>query len=63
MAKRYSKSAAKLQFMKDEEFESEAAILLVEYGGKNGMVTAPPIPVDEIVERYLELRLKYLITV
>ncbi len=59
MAKRYSTPAAKLRYMKDQEFEDEAALLLAEYGRKHGMVTAPPIPIDEIVELYLELQLTF----
>lgn len=59
MAKRYSTPAAKLRYMKDQEFEDEAALLLAEYGRKHGVVTAPPIPIDEIVELYLELKLTF----
>jgi hypothetical protein len=45
--------------MKDQEFEEEAALLLAEYGNKHGQVTSPPIPIDEIVELYLGLRLEF----
>jgi hypothetical protein len=60
MARRISQPGPKLRFMKDEEFEDEAALLLAEYGNKHGQVTAPPIPVDEIVELYLKLHLEFL---
>jgi hypothetical protein len=60
MAKRYPTPANKLRFMKDQEFEDEAALLLAEYGNKHGQVTAPPIPVDEMVELYLGLSLEFL---
>ena len=50
MARRDSRPANKLRFMQPQEFEDEAAQLLAEYGHKHGMVTAPPVPVDEIVE-------------
>lgn len=60
MARRDSRLANKLRFMQPQEFEDEAAQLLAEYGYKHGMVTAPPVPVDEIVELYLELSLEYL---
>lgn len=59
MDKRYSTPAAKLRYMKEQEFEDESALLLAEYGRKHGMVIAPPIPIDEIVELYLELRLTF----
>lgn len=59
MAKRYSIPPAKLRFLKDQEFEDEATILLAEYGRERGAVTAPPIPIDEIVEIYLELQLTF----
>lgn len=60
MAKRYSVPAHKLRFMKDEEFEDAAALLLAEYGNKHGQVIAPPVPVDEMVELYLGLSLEFL---
>lgn len=60
MAKRYSKPANTLRFMKDQEFEDESALLLAEYGNKHDQVIAPPIPVDEMVELYLGLSLEFL---
>src|SRR5262245_7177617 len=45
--------------MKDQEFEDEAALLLAEHGRKYGEITSPPIPIDEIVELYLELQLTF----
>jgi hypothetical protein len=36
MAKRFAMPANKLRFMKDQEFEDEAALLLAEYGNKRG---------------------------
>ncbi|MAT73448.1 MAG: hypothetical protein CMJ58_28525 [Planctomycetaceae bacterium] len=59
MTKRVSKPGPKLRFMKDQEFEDEAALLLAEYGNKHGQVAGPPIPIDEIVELYLELHLTF----
>src|SRR5271157_889442 len=59
MAGRMSTSGPKLRFMKDQEFEDEAALLLAEYGTKHGQVTATPIPVDEIVELYFGLSLEF----
>src|SRR5437762_2222635 len=60
MPRRIAQPGPKLRFMKDNEFEDEAALLLAEYGNKHGQVTAPPIPVDDIVEIYLKLRLEFL---
>lgn len=59
MRRRTSTTANGLRFMKDQEFEDEAALLLAEYGNKHGYVTAPPIPVDEMVELYLGLCLEF----
>ncbi len=59
MAKRVAQPGPKLRFMKDQEFEDEAALLLAEYGNRYGQVTAPPIPIDEIVELYLGLHLTF----
>ena len=59
MAGRISTPGPKLRFMKDQEFEDEAALLLAEYGNKHGQVTATPIPVDEIVELYFGLSLEF----
>jgi hypothetical protein len=58
MAGRSISSGPKLPFLTDKQFEDEAKQLLAEYGAKHGQVTAPPIPVDEIVELYLELALE-----
>jgi hypothetical protein len=63
MARRLpSNPESKLRFIKDQEFEEEAALLLAEYGTNHGQVTAPPIPVDEIVELYLRLTLELIDT-
>jgi hypothetical protein len=60
MAGRISTPGPKLRFFKDQEFEDESALLLAEYGTKHGQITSPPIPVDDIVELYLKLRLEFL---
>jgi hypothetical protein len=62
MPHRIARPGPKLRFMNDQEFENEAALLLAEYGTKHGQLTAPPIPVDEIVELYLELTLALIDT-
>jgi len=58
MAGRVS-SGRKHRFLKAQEFEEEASLLLAEYGENHGQVTAPPVPVDEIVELHLELVLEF----
>lgn len=55
MARRISRSVRQPRFMRDQEFEDEAALLLAEYGREHGAVTAPPIPVDDIVEEHLKI--------
>src|SRR5438552_17976630 len=54
MAKHISPSGAGPRFMHPPEFEDEAALLLAEYGNTCGQVTAPPVPVDELVA-YLKI--------
>jgi hypothetical protein len=59
MARRIAMPGPKLRFMKDQEFEDEAALLLAEYSQQHVAVTAPPIPIDEIVAVYLQLSVFY----
>jgi hypothetical protein len=59
VTKRFSSSVAKLPFLNDQEFEDEAALLLAEYSREHGEVLVPPIPIDEIVELFLELHLTF----
>lgn len=55
MARRIPKSDRQPRFMQEQEFEDEAALLLAEYGREHGLVSAPPIPIDDIVEEYLKI--------
>ena len=55
MAKRPNKSDRTLSFLQDQEFEEAAALMLAEYGLQHGQVTAPPVPIDDIVEEHLKL--------
>ncbi len=59
MIKRIPKNTNTLPFLKDQDFEDEAGLLLAEFGKTHGQVIAPPIPVDEIVELYLGLSLEF----
>jgi hypothetical protein len=47
-------------YLKKEAIEGEAALVLAEYGRTHGEITAPPIPVDEIVEQHLKLTLEIM---
>lgn len=55
MAKRIPLPGTKPRFMEDQEFDDEAALLLVEYGNQHGHVTGPPVPIDDIVEGHLKI--------
>lgn len=59
MARRSSTTGPKPRFLTDQEFEDEAALLLAEYGNQHGQVTAPPVPIDDIVEGHLKLAIEY----
>jgi hypothetical protein len=45
-------------YLRKEVIESEAALLLAEYGRAHGQVIAPPIPIDDILELHLKLTLE-----
>jgi hypothetical protein len=60
MARRISTPGPKLKFLTEHAFEDESTLLLAEYAEKHGHVSAPPIPIDDIVELYLELSLELL---
>src|SRR5579871_1249311 len=47
-------SATNPRFMQTQEFEDEAALLLMEYSNAKGQVSTPPVPIDEIVA-YLKI--------
>lgn len=58
MAKRRYQTERTPRFMHQQEFDDEAALLLAEYGRENGIVTAPPVPIDEIVEEHLKVAIE-----
>ena len=62
MAGRLSSQGPKLKYLTDQAFEDETALLLAEYGKAHGQVTAPPIPVDDIIELYFRLALEFIDT-
>lgn len=58
MSKRPSRSDQGFQFLRDSEFEDAAALMLDEYGRQCGQVTAPPVPIDDIIEEHLKLAIE-----
>ncbi len=50
---------AKVKFLRHSEIENAALCLLAEYGRKYGEVIEPPVPVAEILEAHLGLRLDF----
>jgi hypothetical protein len=45
-------------YLADEMIEGDAALLLAEYAHARGIVIAPPIPIEDIVEKHLKLGIK-----
>jgi hypothetical protein len=58
MPKRVSTLATNPRFMRPQEFEDEAAILLAEFGKAQGQVSSPPVPIDDIVA-YLKIATEF----
>jgi hypothetical protein len=46
-------------FLPEKRIEREATLLLAEYGQAYGDVTAPPVPIDEIIELHLGLTFEF----
>ncbi|MDW8264002.1 MAG: hypothetical protein RMJ52_01595, partial [Gemmataceae bacterium] len=59
MPRQSSTTRTKPRFRTDQEFEDQAALLLAEYGHQHGQITAPPVPIDDIVEGYLKLTIEF----
>ena len=55
MSQRIATNRRDVPFLAERQLEEEALVLLAEYCQEHGETTAPPIPVDEIVEIHLEL--------
>jgi len=55
MARRFTKAKSDVSFLTPDDFENEAALILAEYGSAHGQVTAPPVPIDDIVEVHFKL--------
>jgi hypothetical protein len=59
MPRRSASAEPKVPYLPKKHIEEEASLLLAEFGGKHRMVTAPPIPIDDIVELYLGLAIQF----
>ena len=46
-------------FLSDEVIERDAAALLAEYAQARGVTVRPPIPIEDIVEKHLKLRVEF----
>ena len=46
-------------YLSEEQIEREAEILLAEFARARGITIAPPIPIEDIVEKHLKLRLEF----
>ena len=46
-------------YLSEEQIERDAAGLLAEYEQARGVVIAPPIPIEDIVERHLKLGIEF----
>ena len=46
-------------YLADEVIERDAAALLAEYAQARGVVIKPPIPIEDIVEKHLKLRVEF----
>jgi Zn-dependent peptidase ImmA (M78 family) len=48
-----------IPYLADEMIESDAALLLAEYAHARDIVIAPPIPIEDIVEKHLKLGIEF----
>ena len=49
----------KVPYLPEEQIERDAAALLAEYAQARGVVIAPPIPIEDIVEKHLKLGIEF----
>ena len=55
MARQLVRTRGDVPFLTERQLEDEALLLLAEYGREQCEVTAPPVPIDEIIEIHLKL--------
>ena len=46
-------------YISDEAIERDAALLLAEFAQARGVIIAPPIPIEDIVEKHLKLGIEF----
>ena len=46
-------------YLSDEVIERDAVALLAEYAQARGVTVKPPIPIEDIVEKHLKLRIEF----
>jgi hypothetical protein len=46
-------------YLSEGAIERDSAALLAEYSQKRGVAIAPPIPIEDIVEKYLKLGIEF----
>ncbi len=46
-------------YLADEMIEDDAALLLAEYAHARGIVIAPPIPIEDIIEKHLKIGIEF----
>jgi hypothetical protein len=49
----------KVPYLQEEQIERDAAALLAEYAQVRSVVIAPPIPIEDIVEKHLKLGIEF----
>jgi len=59
MARRIAASNGDVPYLPEKRIEADADLLLAEYGEHFTVITAPPVPIDEIAELHLQLALEY----
>jgi hypothetical protein len=59
MARRSAAPKSRVPLLHEKQIEAEANSLLAEFGEEFGVLTAPPVPIDEIAESLLGLTLEY----
>ena len=50
----------KVPYLREEQIERDAAVLLAEYAQARNIVIAPPIPIEDIVEKHLKLGIELM---
>jgi Zn-dependent peptidase ImmA (M78 family) len=49
----------KVPYLREEQIERDAAVLLAEYAQARNVLVAPPIPIEDIVEKHLKLSVEF----